>query len=245
MQQKTAVWGPLATGVFFFLIYAALGLSQTFAMFFSAGEDMMAEDMSEEMGFEHLMNSGSVTAWSLGIGSIVCILLVLVVIKLKSGSVIKEYLALHAISLKDTLKWLGFGLLFMIFVQLAFSVIPSYFGYTADMGGDAGAEYSSTDSLIFFYLAVVVLTPLFEEVLFRGFLFKGLLPTFLGENGTIIVTALVFAMIHMQYDALLMMNVFSVGLFFGYARAKSGSLFAPLAVHVMFNLLATVQSAFM
>lgn len=238
-MQKTTVWSPLATSFFFLLTYIVLFISQTVGLFLYSGLDNPIVDMND-VEVEQILNNGSLTYWSVGLASVVCTLLLLAIIKLKSGTVIKEYLALHVISFKEALKWLGIGLLYLFFVQVFFSVIPHYFGIEVDVGNTT-AEYNSADNLLLYYLTIVVLAPLFEEVLFRGFLFKSFMSTFLGKNGTIVITAVLFAIIHAQYDWIVMLNVLSVGLLFGYARAKSGSLLPPLIIHFMFNLLATIQ----
>jgi len=42
---------------------------------------------------------------------------------------------------------------------------------------------------------------LFEELFFRGFLFRGLSSSFMGPVGAVLVTSALWALIHTQYDA--------------------------------------------
>lgn len=81
-------------------------------------------------------------------------------------------------------------------------------------------------------LSVVFLAPLAEEVLFRGLLF-GALSRWLSARWTIILTAVIFALIHMQ--AIYLLPLFLVGLLCGWARHKSGSLAVPVLLHVLNN----------
>ena len=79
--------------------------------------------------------------------------------------------------------------------------------------------------------------------MFRGFLFKGLLGSKLGEIGTVLVTAGAWAGIHFQYEAYGKVTVFIFGLLLGYARLRTRSLYTPLYLHSLMNLLATLEAA--
>jgi len=93
--------------------------------------------------------------------------------------------------------------------------------------------------------ALIVGAPLFEETFFRGFLFKGLEASFLGTVGAILVTALLWASIHVQYEIYEMSQIFVFGLLLGAARVRTGSLLAPFLAHAMANFLATLETAVM
>ncbi len=54
--------------------------------------------------------------------------------------------------------------------------------------------------MVLLWLAVVVVTPLGEETLFRGFLYRGWLQSPRDAWLVIVVTALFWALIHVQYD---------------------------------------------
>ena len=100
-------------------------------------------------------------------------------------------------------------------------------------------------SLIVVVLGVVVLGPLFEEVLFRGFLFKGLEKSFLGGKGAVFITALVFSCIHVQYGFwVIFFMLFPMALLLGYARLKSKSLFLPIILHSINNLITCLITHF-
>jgi membrane protease YdiL (CAAX protease family)/Flp pilus assembly protein TadD len=81
-------------------------------------------------------------------------------------------------------------------------------------------------------VSVVFFAPMAEEVLFRGLLF-GALQKWLSTRSTILVTAALFALIHMQ--AIYFLPIFLLGLLCGWARHKSGSLAVPMSLHVLNN----------
>ncbi|MEM7049344.1 MAG: CPBP family intramembrane glutamic endopeptidase [Acidobacteriota bacterium] len=98
----------------------------------------------------------------------------------------------------------------------------------------------SLPALIF---AIVVVAPLFEEVLFRGFLFTGLANSAAGTWGAVLITSLLFSVIHLQYDLFDMSSIFILGLILGAVRALTDSTRLAFLLHAAVNLLAVGQAA--
>ena len=86
-------------------------------------------------------------------------------------------------------------------------------------------------------VSVVFLAPMAEEVLFRGLLF-GVLQRWLSARWTILLTAMLFALIHVQ--AIYFLPIFLVGVLCGWSRHKSGSLAVPMMLHVLNNGISLV-----
>lgn len=93
-------------------------------------------------------------------------------------------------------------------------------------------------------LGTVVGAPLFEEAFFRGFLYAGWSQSRLGVRGTVLVTSLAWAFMHIQYGIYEIAQIFVLGVVLGIARAHSGSLVVPLAMHALVNLLAHLQMVY-
>lgn len=87
-------------------------------------------------------------------------------------------------------------------------------------------------------LAVIVIVPIYEELIFRGFMWSGLVGTKLGVWGTAILTSVVFAVIHVQYGWVELLGIFALAMLFSYARLLSGSLLLPIILHIFNNGLA-------
>lgn len=92
----------------------------------------------------------------------------------------------------------------------------------------------STDPLILGLMAfaAIVAAPLCEEIVFRGYLYSAA-KKFAGPWAAGLCSALVFAAAHGSLAALLPLLIFGVVLAFIYE--KTGSLWAPIAVHCCFN----------
>ena len=92
-------------------------------------------------------------------------------------------------------------------------------------------------SLVIVVLFGSVLGPIFEELLFRGFLFP-LLARSLGAWPGIVLTAIPFALLHGPQDQWAWQPVVLIGMagvVFGYARYKTGSTAASAVVHAGYN----------
>jgi len=89
---------------------------------------------------------------------------------------------------------------------------------------------------IWLWLAVVVATPIGEETLFRGFLCRGWLRSPRDTWPVIVVTALLWALTHVQYDWYVTGQVFTMGLLLGWMRWCTGSTVLTMLLHGLINL---------
>ena len=95
------------------------------------------------------------------------------------------------------------------------------------------------------WLAVVVVTPIGEETLFRGFLFRGWLREPRDTWPVILTTAFLWAFVHVQYDWYVIAQVFVFGVMLGWLRWATGSTILTMVLHAMINcegMLETVVS---
>jgi len=79
----------------------------------------------------------------------------------------------------------------------------------------------------------IIVAPLIEELLYRGFLYAGLVPL-LGIRPSIVLTAVVFALAHpywFNWPA-----IFLLGIGLGHARSKTGSIWSGFFAHSIYNV---------
>lgn len=88
-------------------------------------------------------------------------------------------------------------------------------------------------------LMALVMAPLAEEVIFRGYLY-GVARRYVGRGWAIAATALLFAGIHGHLPALPGLCVLAVMLTLAYERFRS--LWAPILLHSTFNFLSLILS---
>ena len=90
----------------------------------------------------------------------------------------------------------------------------------------------------------VVVTPLVEELLFRGVLFPVAARSFGTTAGVLLVSGL-FGFAHVVtygLDAYLIAQTLLAGLYLTWLRARSGSLVPSVAAHAALNLYATMEA---
>jgi membrane protease YdiL (CAAX protease family) len=98
----------------------------------------------------------------------------------------------------------------------------------------------TTATLLLMWPAGVVIAPVSEELMFRGFLFRGWEKTWLGAWGTIVLTAALWALLHTNKNWLGVAFIFVAGLFLGWMRRRSGSTILTILLHATSNLLLAV-----
>ena len=101
---------------------------------------------------------------------------------------------------------------------------------------DAYRAASHAGKLPMFWLAGVVIAPITEEIVFRGFLYRGWAHSRLGVMGAIAVTSVLFGLMHTQYTWIGIAFCALSGVLFGWARWRSGTTALPILLHVLFNL---------
>ena len=89
-------------------------------------------------------------------------------------------------------------------------------------------------------ILAVVMAPLFEEIFFRGFLFRGF-SILVGLGDGACVSAAVFGIAHLQLDVFV--PLFALGLALAWVYKRTGSLWTSIAFHALFNGLSVLAWA--
>ena len=172
-----------------------------------------------------LLSISTLVSGILGTG-VICVL-----IKMCPAMTIKGYLGLQAATGRSLLIWNLLLVLFMLFADRILQVLDQ-----SDPFIESVYQTAQVPGLLF--VAVVIVAPIFEELWFRGFMFKGIQASRLGTTGAIVVSAAIWAGIHLQYNAYVMAVIFGLGLLLGTARVRTRSIYVPIAMHGLNNLIA-------
>lgn len=237
---RPAVWGPWATLGFGALIGVAFIILQslTVLVYLAFSGDVSLADLADPEGAALLASNG----WLLVIATLatapVIVALTVLFAWARHGLPVRDYLGCRALSRADWWRWLALTLLFVVIMDgvtwlSGRSLIPDFLRET----------YTTAGVTPLFWLAVAVAAPLSEELFFRGFIFRGLSESRLGPWGAIVFTALVWALIHTQYEIFYVVMIFAGGLFIGYARWRSGSVLLTFVMHATWNLIALTETA--
>jgi hypothetical protein len=134
-------------------------------------------------------------------------------------------------------------MLFVIALDVVFDVLLYATGHDLVPPFQVEAYQSAKDAgwLLGLMLAIVVVAPVGEELAFRGFLYRGLArPGW--EIQAIVIIALLWALLHIQYDWFGMAQVFAAGLMLGWFRWASGSTTLTIMMHVLINAEAMLET---
>jgi uncharacterized protein len=92
------------------------------------------------------------------------------------------------------------------------------------------------------WIATVLVAPAGEEILFRGFLFRGFVRSERAAIPAIIVISLLWAGLHLQYDLTGISEIAVAGLFLGWVRWRSGSTLLTFLLHALFNFEGMIET---
>ena len=132
-----------------------------------------------------------------------------------------------------------------IFLLAAFLIFEELYFYLLGIEmPESFIEFMLAEPILLGFISVVVVAPIIEEFLFRGFLYSQLRRSALKDWGAIAVSSLVWTAIHFQYEIGILFFLFLFGLFLGYLRLKYNSLLIPIALHAINNLLSFLQTIY-
>lgn len=239
VEKSRSPWGFWATTAFGLLVAGLYFIVQMGVVFFLAG--MRASSLSPgelEQASRDIAETG--LAWSLALSFSVppALAAIVLIVILRQGPSIKHYLALRPVALRPFVHW-GIVMVVLVAVIDAFTylvgrpVVPDFMFKV----------YATAGSLPLLWFALVVAAPIFEEAFFRGFLFEGYSRSALGPAGAVVLTTALWTVVHIQYDHFQLATIFLYGLFLGYARVKTRSLYPPIVMHSLANVIATSQVA--
>jgi membrane protease YdiL (CAAX protease family) len=232
---EKSVWSPWATAGFgaiilvvLFLVMVIIMVILAFAVaLFQMDTTFTVEGLTDSiyayMGL--LVSISGIFAYAAAAG------LTLAFIKVRGGAGIAAYLGLKRINWKTLLV-----LVLITAAYLALStLVNNYFHVEENDTKTLVDIYHTSVWPILLWIMVVVFAPICEESVFRGFLFEGFRRSRLGLIGTIVVTSMVWTILHAGYSVSSLGAIFIFGLVLGVVRYKTGSLWGTMLMHAFYN----------
>ncbi len=224
MNDENKAWGRGATFALAVLALLAGQIAALFVLTFWYGQ-----------GLAHLPNfSGDGVAITLVIAVSTPVQVgLLALFARRTGVSAADYLGLKWPSRGELL----FGLAAMVGLIVAGNLVSWLLGQNivTPFQADIYTTASAGGWLLWLWFAIVVLTPIGEEILFRGFLFRGWLRAPRDAWPVIVVISLLWALIHVQYDWYVIGQIFVFGLLLGWLRWASGSVILTILLHALIN----------
>ena len=227
-------WATVGFSAIMGVVYLVLSvlISVAFVFAFKASHPQLGYD---EIG-ETLQRNGLLMAVSATLFTLPVVGMCVLFAWCRKGMRVRDYLAIRMASGRQLMVWLG-ALVGFIIVSDSLTVVIG--GPIVPEWMLAVYETSVFPPLLFF--AIIVCAPVTEEILFRGFLFKGLKYSWMGPIGATVTTSLLWALLHVQYDWQGIASIFIAGLLLGAARIRTRSVLVPMIMHAVMNIVASVQ----
>jgi CAAX protease family protein len=152
-----------------------------------------------------------------------------------------EFLALKAINKETLVKVLLIG-----FGYYAFATLTSYLLAieVPEFMLELKSHTNTGFDLLMLVIAICIVAPIVEEVIFRGLAYTRLVNSRAGVTGAIIITSLVFTAIHIQYDFMILAILSVFAFLVGYVRYKTDNLVYCIALHMQLNMMSTIELFF-
>jgi membrane protease YdiL (CAAX protease family) len=235
-QPKPTPWGFWATIGFSCIIAVVYFLvSIIFTFIFVIAAKILKPQIDILKFATSLDSNGLYLAMMTCLSAPLIIGLCLLFAKIRKNITIKQYLSLHSTGFRQYVKWTLILLLFIVCSDALAHALGT--PIVSDFMLNA---YKTVHFTPLLWLAFIIASPLYEEIFFRGFLFKGIENSRAGPIGAVIITSLLWSALHTQYDFLIIVCIFAGGLILGWARIKTNSIYIPIAMHILQNLLATI-----
>ena len=156
----------------------------------------------------------------------------------RKGPTVRDYLALRSVPRTAMLWWLLWTALLGAALEGA-SYLLGYEPVSTWMID----TYRSAGFLPLLLFATWIAAPVLEEIVFRGFLLTGVRRSRLGGAGAVLLAALCWASIHLQYSLFYIGQIFVFGVLLGSARVHTRSIVPPILMHTLLNVVAAIQVA--
>lgn len=133
---------------------------------------------------------------------------------------------------------IGAGLFLRVWVVVLNMIIPINTANDQALQGLASSQISN----ILLFFSMVVMAPVLEELVFRGFVFK----FFFRENRLFayLLSSLLFTLIHMPTDVISFVTYGSLALVMGFVYYKTNRIEMSMLTHAINNLLPALVLAF-
>ena len=172
------------------------------------------------------------------LGTAVCFLIFQKSAK-KRGTTVEKETTLDAENFdrRLALMYLGLGFFSAVSVSALITVLPLPSFLRQSYSESAASVFQRTD-LVLAVFNLLILAPVVEEMIFRGYMLNGLLG-FFGENAAVAVSSGIFAICHV--NPIWVIYAFVIGLILGRTAIKKDNILYGIVLHGGFNLFSAVN----
>ena len=238
-RREPRIWGFWGTSLWGIFVFAALFGGQLAVVAYFLWDQGGPIDITSAI---RIVGRGLTISLSVIMG-LPAILLALWIAIRGTRTPFTDYLGLRGASGKDFL----IGLVGLVVIIMGWDLMSRLIGHEVEPGFmlDVLKSARADGALWLLVIALCVAAPVSEELLARGFLYRGWSESIVQVPGAIVLSSLVWTAMHMQYEWYFFGEVFCLGLWFGYLRYRSGSTWLTIVLHGLNNFGAVVQGIYL
>ncbi len=238
-QPKPRVWSGLSAIIFAIVAYGvALGVSSVLIGLYAHSHSWPQAYIND-----WLANSTTAQFSYVLLNDALTILLLVAFVRLGRYKHVLKTLGLVRPKSQNFITMCGAAVVYYGLFITTMVFVQKFTGLDTDQAQEVGFNTIATQGdVLLAFLSLVVLPPLVEEILFRGFIFGGLRKSMKFATAALVTSAL-FAMPHLLESSggLLWsagIDTFILSLVLCYLREKTGNLWAGIGLHALKNGLA-------
>ena len=222
-------------GTFFWMLGLAFGIQFLITLFLGIG--MGFSDMESESIDKALESQALLGAVSLAAAALTLPLFKVAAYQSEKGFPY-QFIGVKPIQRSVLLKVLAAGLVFWGIESLAIEFLD-----IAEPQSmlDIKAQTHNALDLIMVIIAIAIVAPIIEELIFRGIAYTRFVKSRAGVTGAIVITSLLFGVLHFQYEVTIMAIITIWALFLGYVRYKTDNIVYCIALHMLSNTIAIIN----
>lgn len=210
------------------VIFFAYSLFQTLIIF------SFASIFNVDISNSESLSNGDLTGFTILLSAIVGVIMLLNACK-RLGIDLK-----NSFDIKPFKLW---PLIISIIVFLCFFGLMNLLsGYFPSLEDDFAENLiKSSHYPVLLLLGIGIAGPIFEELFFRGLLINTFNTLNKGVHFSVMITSILFALVHGQYNLTVMLAIIPFGLILGYSRIYSKSIIPAIIVHVLNNSITLIS----
>lgn len=174
----------------------------------------------------------SMVIYALFVSSILNILYFVIIFKVKKEKPIQK------VSGVETIKYLGFGVLFNLMISFILHIVNGIIPTSANLELEAMTNTIMSGNFFIVLLSVGILGPIVEELVFRYGVFKQL--SKINYLFALIISSCLFGIMHMN----LVQSTYAMllGFLFAFVYYKTNNLIYPILLHIGINSSSVIAS---
>jgi len=187
--------------------------------------------------FNHL-NDQTINLWLYGLQSLTLLIPLFLVTRYKYKTPWKAF-GFRKVNAKKAAKFIAFGYLFYYIASSIFIQLKMSYDYQVPGFGEQESHIpifgETLEGMIIGGIIIIGIAPIIEELFFRGYIYQ-VIKKYTSTRWASVIGATIFALFHLEFQVFI--PIFILGLVLNWIFEKSGSLWTPIAFHMINNTFA-------